>query len=195
MKDLLTTAASIIIILFCFSLLFLSEREGTHPVATAQLTNPNTEVQNGHAPPVKSTLFTRVQSVKVQKGVLMFVTIEHEKLQEHYFLIRDKNVILVKTSRSDMPSQSIKFEDAGNGTMRVMISDTIDIDLMKELTANGLASAPGNCIKHISTMTGSYDFSTAFPISNPPGKSCSHHASSIKLSKKLKIPRNLLPAL
>ncbi|MDF1745584.1 MAG: hypothetical protein P1V19_17930 [Gimesia sp.] len=141
MKDLLTTVASIIIILFCFSLLFLCEREGAHPVKAAQLTNPNTEVLKGQAPPVKSTLFTRVQSAKVKKGVLMFVTIDHEKLQEHYFLIRDKNVILLKSSRSDMPSKSIKFEDAGNGTMRVTISDTIDIDLMKELTANGSASA------------------------------------------------------
>ena len=136
MKDLLTTAASLIIILFCFSLLFQSEGMENVPEEAAQLAMHNSEIQSGFSPPVKSTLFNRVQSVKVRKGVLMFANLEQGKLKEHYFLIRDKNVILTKEPDGNMPHHTIKFEDDGKSAMRVTISTSLDIDLLEEMASN-----------------------------------------------------------
>jgi len=91
-------------------------------------------MQSGISPPVKSTFFIRVQSVKVQNGVLMFTNLDQGKLKEHYFLIRDKNVILTKESKSNMPPHSIKFEDE-HSTMRVTISASLGIDLLEEMAS------------------------------------------------------------
>ncbi len=136
MKDLLTTAASIIVILFCISLLFLSEGEESYSEESAPTTNQNAVVQSGFAPAAQTTLFTRVQSVKVRHGVLMFAAIEEGNVKEYYFLLRDKNVILIKESNSEMPVNSILFKKEEDGTMRVIIPDTLDIDLMQELAGN-----------------------------------------------------------
>lgn len=136
MKDLLTTAASVIVILFCISILFLSEGEESYSEESAPTIKPNTVVQSGYAPPAQTTLFTRVQSVKVRQGVLMFAAIEEGNLKEYYFLLRDKNVILIKESNSEMPVNSILFKKEDNGAMRVIIPDTFNIDLMQELAGN-----------------------------------------------------------
>lgn len=133
MKDLLTTASSIIIILFCVSLLFLSERNQFGDMEL--LTNEHAESQTAKHPRAKTTLFSRVQSVKLKKGVLMFVTIGVDGLEEHFFLIRDKNVVLIKKNSGDMPGNSIKFDDDGHNTLLVTIPNTFDIDLMDAMTA------------------------------------------------------------
>ncbi|WP_145230395.1 hypothetical protein [Gimesia algae] len=132
MKDLLTTASSIIIILFCISLFFLSE--GNQAGDRELLTNDHAEFQSAKHPRAKTTLFSRVQSVKLKKGVLMFVTICEDGLKEHFFLIRDKNVVLIKKNAGDMPGNSIKFDDDGHNTLLVTIPNTFDIDLMDAMT-------------------------------------------------------------
>lgn len=136
MKDMLTTTSSIIIILFCCSLLFLSDDAATSQEEPGMLTNRNaSEYRKTPHPLAKTTLFKRVQSVRMQKGVLMFVTSDQEGLKEHYFLIRDKNVILIKEKAVDMPHNSIKFEDDGYNTLRVTIPDRFKINLMEEMTS------------------------------------------------------------
>ena len=134
MKDFLTSTSSIIVILFCFSLLLLDEVPGTISEEPKHVTDQSAEFKSGVYPIARTTLFTRVQSVKLQKGVLMFVSLDPDGLKEHYFLIRDKNVVLIKKSNSDMPLNSIRFEDDGHSTMRVTIPDTFDIDLLEEMT-------------------------------------------------------------
>lgn len=136
MKDMLTTSSSIIIILFCCSLLFLSDEAVTFQNEAEFITNRNAkDYQKTTHPLAKTTLFNRVQSVRIQKGVLMFVTSDQEGLKEHYFLIRDKNVILIKEKAADMPHNSIKFEDDGYNTLRVTIPDRFNINLMEEMTS------------------------------------------------------------
>lgn len=134
MKDLLTTASSIIIILFCISLFFLSEGNRSDSGDRELLTNDHAEYQSAKHPRAKTTLFSRVQSVKLKKGVLMFVTMGEDGLREHFFLIRDKNVVLVKKNAGDMPGNSIKFDDDGHNTLLVTIPNTFDIDLMDAMT-------------------------------------------------------------
>tara|TARA_R110000850_G_scaffold121676_2_gene239571 strand:+ start:20743 stop:21195 length:453 start_codon:yes stop_codon:yes gene_type:complete len=135
-KDLLTTASSIIIILFCVSLFFLSEGNRSESGGPALLNKDSAEIQAGKHPRAKTTLFSRVQSVKLKKGVLMFVSIGEDGLREHFFLIRDKNVVLVKKNAGDMPGNSIKFDDDGYNTLLVTIPNTFDIDLMDAMTTS-----------------------------------------------------------
>lgn len=134
MKDMLTTTASIVIILFCFSLLFLVEDPGASREDPALISHRIASHQSGTHPFAKTTLFQKVQSVRLEKGVLMFVTSSEEGLAEHFFLIRDKNVILIKKKDSEMPLNSIKFEDDGHNTLLVTIPNSFDIDLLKEMS-------------------------------------------------------------
>ncbi|WP_417385808.1 hypothetical protein [Gimesia sp.] len=133
MKDLLTTASSIIIILFCVSLLLFSEGHQSTS-GDLEVLASNAETQAGKHPHARTTMFTRVQSVKLKKGVLMFVTMCDDGLKEHYFLIRDKNVVLIKKNAGDMPGNAIKFDDDGYNTLLVTIPNTFDIDLMDAMT-------------------------------------------------------------
>jgi len=135
LKDLLTTASSVIIILFCLSLFFLGEGTGTNPENPDLITTQSAKYRSGIHPLAKTTLFKRVQSVRLKKGVLMFVTANEEGLQEHFFLIRDKNVVLIKKKATDMPQNSIKFEDDGHNTLLVTIPSSFDIDLLEAMTS------------------------------------------------------------
>ncbi|QDT43127.1 hypothetical protein Pan241w_32250 [Gimesia alba] len=134
MRDLLTTVASIIVILFCLSLLMVSgeaDLEQEEVVSNArQLASYRTE----QLPVSRSTVFRKVQSVELENGVLMFTTIEKEGLKEHYFLIRDKNVVLVNNKTSSMPYNTIRFDSKAN-TLLVTIPTAFEIDMMESLTA------------------------------------------------------------
>lgn len=132
MKDLLTNIAAIIVILFCFSLLLADEVPGTdreNMVAIA-------ESQRREKPEATTTLFNKVQSVKMQKGVLIFETLEQGQLQEHFFMMRDKNVFLIRKVIGEIPSDMIKFEDYGHTTVLVTIPATFDIDLYEEMSTH-----------------------------------------------------------
>ncbi|MEQ8855910.1 hypothetical protein [Gimesia sp.] len=136
MKDMLTTTSSLIVILFCLSVLFLSEDPPDATPGVVELpTRHNALNAETKHPLAKTTFFHRVQSVRFKKGVLNFVTVGEEGLEDHFFLIRDKNVILVKAAGGNMPRNSLKFEDDGHNTLLVTIPNTFDVDLMKELTA------------------------------------------------------------
>lgn len=132
MKDLLTNTAAVIVILFCFSLLLVDDVPGN----SAGKAVPSVESRSREKSEATTTLFNKVQSVKVQKGVLMFETLEEDQLQEHFFLLRDKNVILIKKVLSEIPVDIIKFEDYGHATMLVTIPATFDIDLYEDLSAD-----------------------------------------------------------
>lgn len=138
MKDMLTTTSSIIVILFCVSVLFLVDNEEGY---LQEQESEMISARNGEKflkarhPLAKTTLFHRVQSVRVQQGVLKFVTADQDRLKEHYFLMRDKNVILIKEDAYDMPHNSIKFYDDGHNTLKVTIPNTFEIDLMQELSS------------------------------------------------------------
>lgn len=136
MKDLLTTTSSVIVILFCCSVLFLEDdaEKGLQEQDVDMITARNGE-EFLKAPHLlaKTTLFHRVQSVRLENGVLMFVTLEQERAKEHYFVVRDKNVILVKQDVGDMPSNSIKFYDDGRSRIEVTIPNTFEFDPLREL--------------------------------------------------------------
>ncbi len=132
MKDLLTNIAAIIVILFCFSLLLADEIPGTDTEKRVT----SAEFQGREKPEATTTLFNKVQSVKVQKGVLIFETLEQGQLQEHFFMMRDKNVFLIRKVISEIPNDMIKFEDYGHSTMLVTIPATFDIDLYEEMSAH-----------------------------------------------------------
>lgn len=138
MKDMLTTTSSLIVILFCLSVLFLTDEAPAPTVTDAVMEPPNPHnalnASTKH-PLAKTTYFYRVQSVRYRKGVLIFVTSDQEGLKEHFFLIRNKNVILVRASSTSMPRKSLKFEDDGHNTLLVTIPKTFDVDLMQEMTA------------------------------------------------------------
>ncbi|MCA9016571.1 MAG: hypothetical protein KDA77_14660 [Planctomycetaceae bacterium] len=138
MREMLTTISSIIVILFCCSVLFLGEGARDYlpePEAEPISSHNAKELNKVPHPLAKTTLFHRVQSVRLHKGVLMFVTADQEGLKEHFFLIRDKNVILVKKDAGDMPPNSIKFDDDGHNTLLVTIPNTFEIDVLRELTS------------------------------------------------------------
>ena len=136
MKDMLTTSSSIIIILFCCSLLFLSDEAVTFQNEAEFITNRNAkDYQKTTHPLAKTTLFNRVQSVRIQKGVLMFVTSDQEGLKEHYFLIHDKNVVLINSMTGDLPQDTIRF-DYDCSTLLVTIPAVFNIDIMESLTSS-----------------------------------------------------------
>ncbi|QDU51679.1 hypothetical protein [Gimesia panareensis] len=136
MKDMLTTTSSLIVILFCLSILFLSDNRYSDSEVVQELPNRHNALSaDTKHPRASTTMFRRVQSVRVKKGVLIFVTSCEEGLKEHYFLIRDKHVILVKSSTGEMPHNTLKFDDDGHNTLLVTIPHTFDVDLMKEMTA------------------------------------------------------------
>ncbi|WP_144984568.1 hypothetical protein [Gimesia aquarii] len=136
MKDMLTTFSSIIIILFCFSLFYVSDEAETNKEKSAALREHNARFQHGQHPLAKTKMFTRVQSVSLKKGILMFVTSDPDGLNEHFFLLRDKNVILAKKPAIGMPRNSIKFEDDGHNTLVVTIPDSFDIDLLTAMSSD-----------------------------------------------------------
>lgn len=136
MKDMLTTFSSVIIILFCFSLFYLGDEVETNQETSAAAKDQTASFQHGQHPLAKTTVFTRVQSVKLKKGILMFVTADPDGLKEHFFLIRDKNVILAKKPAIGMPRNSIKFDDDGHNTLLVTIPDSFDIDLLTAMSSD-----------------------------------------------------------
>lgn len=138
MKDMLTTTSSIIVILFCLTALFLSDEAEPALNHPGMITKPESSMNSTKYPLAKTTYFHHVLSVSVQKGVLQFVTQGKTGRMEHFFLIRDKNVILIKKSAVDMPKDSIKFDDDGHNTLLVTIPTTFEIDLMHDLTATTL---------------------------------------------------------
>lgn len=134
MRDLLTTVASIIIILFCFSLLIVNGESFSEQGQRRTNSNSLAGYRAEELPVSRSTIFRKVQSAKLENGVLMFTTIEKEGLKEHYFLIRDKNVVLVNNKTSSMPYNTIRFDSKAN-TLLITIPTTFKIDMMESLTA------------------------------------------------------------
>ncbi len=96
MRDMLTTISSMILIVFCFSLLMVSEETESVPGESETAANQLPGYRSGQRPVNNFFLFKKVQSVRLKKGVLIFVTMENEGLKEHYFQIRNKNVVVVK---------------------------------------------------------------------------------------------------
>ncbi|WP_339734302.1 hypothetical protein [uncultured Gimesia sp.] len=135
MRDLLTTIASIIVILFCLSLLIVSGE--TQSKEEEVITNANQlGLNQGSLPRVsQSTIFKKVQTVKLKQGVLMFITIGKEGLKEHFLVLRDKNVVLVNSKSSSMPYNTIRFDYNAN-TLLVTIPSAFEIDMLESLTAN-----------------------------------------------------------
>lgn len=136
MRDILTTVSSIIVILFCLSLLFVSEEIETDQQYKEEITNQNASYQNSQPPDNKSIVFNRVQSVELEHGILKFATFENEKFKQHFFKIRDKNVIFTRETDSGMPLHSIKFVDSGCNTLLVTIPPSFEVDIMKDLISN-----------------------------------------------------------
>lgn len=133
MRDLLTTISSMIVILFCLSVLLMSgETDSEEPLDN---TNQLASQQSNQPSTLRTTLFKKVQSVKLEHGVLMFVTFEKTGLKEHYFPIRDKNVVLVNSMTGDMPPNTIKFDYVAS-TLMVTIPKMFEIDLMESLTSS-----------------------------------------------------------
>lgn len=134
MRDLLTTIASIIVILFCLSLLIVNGEADLEQEEVVTNASQLASYQTEQLPGSRSTVFRKVQSVELENGVLMFTTIEKEGLKEHYFLIRDKNVVLVNNKSSSMPYNTIRFDSKAN-TLLVTIPTAFEVDLMESLTA------------------------------------------------------------
>ena len=134
MRELLTTVASIMVILFCLSLLIVSGEAEQEKEEVSTNTNQLASYQTEQLPVNRSTVFRKVQSVELENGVLMFTTIEKEGLKEHYFLIRDKNVVLVNNKSSSMPYNTIRFDSKAN-TLLVTIPTTFEVNMMESLTA------------------------------------------------------------
>ncbi|QDV51259.1 hypothetical protein Enr17x_33140 [Gimesia fumaroli] len=135
MRDLLTTTAAVIVILFCLALLLVSGETELEQEEVITNANQLARYQSGLTGISQSTVFRKVQSVTLKQGVLMFVTIEKEGLKEHYFSIRDKNVVLVNNKSSSMPYNTIRFDSKAN-TLLVTIPTAFEVDLMGSLTAN-----------------------------------------------------------
>ena len=136
MKDLLTTTSSVIVVLFCCSVLFLEEDRGTSSQEQEfdSITSRNgEEFLKAPHPLAKTTLFHRVQSVRLENGILKFVTLDQDRIKEHYFVVRDKNVILVKQEAGDIPYNAIKFYDDGYHRIEVTIPNTFELDPMQDL--------------------------------------------------------------
>ncbi|WP_417395382.1 hypothetical protein [Gimesia chilikensis] len=132
MKEILTTIASLVVIMFCLAILVLPNDSEIEAKPAAQ-TVPSGSVQAGQ--PVKGTLlFKQVQAVKVRNEVLIFVTLDREGLKDYYIPLRGKNVILSQSPNSLLPVNSIKLEENGMNSLCVTLSPTLEIDLMKELT-------------------------------------------------------------
>ncbi len=133
MRDLLTTMSSMIIILFCLSLLFVGGENETDADQKVNRIHQNAGDLRGSQSVNDSLVFHRVQSVKLEEGILRFVTFKDEKIKEHYFPIGDKNVVFSRESDSDMPLHSIKFVDRGRNTLVLTIPPSLEIDMMELL--------------------------------------------------------------
>lgn len=136
MRDMLTTISSMIVILFCLSLFFVGGEVESGLEQKEDRTDQYVRNQSGRQSVNDSLIFKRVQSVKLEQGVLKFVTLENEKLKEHYFQINGKNVIFTRDAESDMPLHSIKFSDKGSDTLLVTIPPSLEIDIMESLRSN-----------------------------------------------------------
>ncbi|MCH9655317.1 MAG: hypothetical protein K0U86_07740 [Planctomycetes bacterium] len=133
MRDLLSMVSSAIIILFCFSLLLVSGAPGADNDEVDSNVSRAIGIESEHPVTPQTILFTKIQSVKVRKGILIFVTFENNSIKEYYFQIRDKNVIFVRDEDSEMPLESIKFTDRGCHTLMVTIPKSLEIDLVEEM--------------------------------------------------------------
>ena len=131
MRDLLTTTASMIVILFFLSMLLMGEGDVEKRTETKSNKTPLDHEQD--QPGQQAYTFHQVQSVELERDVLNFVTLEEEGLKEHYFLIRDKNVILVNHPAGKMAINTLRFEIDGN-LMRITIPPAYEIDFMESLT-------------------------------------------------------------
>lgn len=135
MRDMLTTISSIIVILFCLSLLIVSGETGEADGREAkQIESRSVSSQSENTPVSKTTLYQKVQSVKFKNGVLIFVTLEQGGLKQHYFQIRDKNVVLCSNTNRDMPINSIKFTDDGSSTLQITIPPAFEVDLLEAMS-------------------------------------------------------------
>ncbi len=135
MRNLLSNISSLIVILFCVSILIVSEDSGpdTNEMIDDTKNIPGAQSERSMTP--RTMIFKRVQSVKISKGVLIFTTFENKKFKSHYFKIRDKNVIFVRDEDSDMPVYSIKFTDSGCNALVVTIPNSLKIDLLEQMKA------------------------------------------------------------
>jgi len=133
MRDLLATISSMIVILICLSLLMMSgETDSGESINNANLL---ASYQSKQPPAPRTTLFKKVQSVTLEQRVLVFITSEKTGLKEHYFLIHDKNVVLINSMTGDLPQDTIRF-DYDCSTLLVTIPAVFNIDIMESLTSS-----------------------------------------------------------
>ena len=136
MREFVTTISSLIIIVCCFCSFLPSEESDVDQSRQDQFSGASGKFIQDDKPVSRSKLFKKVQAVKMKQGVLMFVTLEEEGgLREHYFQIRDRNVILCNLGDAKMPLDSIKFEEDGANTIIVTIPPMYDVDLLEALTS------------------------------------------------------------
>ncbi|WP_291171998.1 hypothetical protein [Gimesia sp.] len=136
MREFITTISSLIIIACCFCSFLPSEEPEANHSRQDQNTGLNGNPVQSEKPVSRSRLFKKVQAVSVENGVLMFVTIADEGgLREHYFQIRNKNVILCNEGDAGMPLNSIKFEEDSSQTIVVTIPQKYGVDFMEAMTA------------------------------------------------------------
>lgn len=135
MKDFLTTLSSIVVILFGLSVLFLTDKTDAEPVKQSQTVKQTEAIPelSNTAPQKRKMIFLKVQGVNVKNGVLHFVTLESYGLKDHFISLRGKNVILSQSPTSQLPVQSIQFEENGPHSLRISISTTLDFNLQEKL--------------------------------------------------------------
>lgn len=135
MRECITTISSLIIIACCFCSLLSSEELDVIQSSQSQNSDFDGQVSQCEKPVSRSKLFKRVLAVNVKNEVLMFVTLEEEGgLREHYFQLRNRNVILCNQGDMKMPLDSIKFAEDGANTIIVSIPPGHEVDLMEALT-------------------------------------------------------------
>lgn len=136
MREFITTISSLIIIACCFCSFLPSEEPDASDSRRDQNSDLNGKAIQSERPVSRSRLFKKVQAASVKNGVLMFVTIADEGgLREHYFQIRNKNVILCNEGDAGMPLSSIKFEEDSSQTIVVTIPQQYGVDFMEAMTA------------------------------------------------------------
>ena len=136
MRELITMISSLIIILCCLSSFLVTEEpEASHGVPE-RISSLNGGTLHSQKVGEKSRLFKKVQSVEIKNGVLIFVTLQDEGgLREHYFQIRNKNIILCNHGDATMPHNSIKFEMDDSNTTVVTIPPAYEVDYIEAMTS------------------------------------------------------------
>ncbi|QDT91777.1 hypothetical protein [Gimesia algae] len=136
MREMITTISSLIIIACCFCSFLASEEPDAGQNISGQISDLKVNSPQNEKPFSSSKLFKKVQAVELKDGVLVFVTIQEEGgLREHYFQVRNKNVILCNRGDVNMPLNSIKFEDDGSNTIIITIPPRYEVDLMEAMTS------------------------------------------------------------